>query len=66
MFYEVEIPEIVISDINELTEYIFRFSFSKNISKKVYDKLYKTIFSLNFMPEMYQRYLGEYRRVIVD
>jgi len=57
MIYIVEIPEIVRKDINDLTEYIFKNSFSKIIAKKIYDELYKKIFSLNFMPEMYQKYL---------
>ena len=66
MIYNVEIPETIIIDINNLTEYIFKTSFSKVIAKKIYDELYKKIFSLNFMPEMYQKYLWEYRRVIVN
>lgn len=65
MLYKVVIRKKVYSDIDELVEYIYRFSFSKQISNKIYDELYKKIFSLNFMPEMYQEYLGEYRRIIV-
>jgi len=65
MFYRVVIRDEVHKDIQELSDYIFRFSFSQSIAKKVYDELYKVILSLNFMPEMYQKYLWEYRRVIV-
>lgn len=50
MFYKIEIPNIVKNDINELSDYIFRFSFSYEIAKKVYDDLYSTIFSLDFLP----------------
>jgi hypothetical protein len=41
MFYEIEIPKVVEKDIIELYDYIYRFSFSKEIAKKVYDELYK-------------------------
>lgn len=65
MIYNIEIPDNVRDDIDKLTDYIYKKSFSKTISKKIYDELYRVIFSLNFMPEMYQKYLWEYRRVIV-
>jgi len=65
MFYKVEIPDFVKQDIDKLTNYIYNASFSKIIAKKIYNELYRVIFSLNFMPEMYQKYLWEYRRVIV-
>jgi plasmid stabilization system protein ParE len=35
------------------------------LSDRLADDLFKVIFSLEFMPEMYQKYLWEYRRVIV-
>jgi len=66
MFYKVEIPNIVYNDIIELTDYIYRFSFDMSISKKVYDDLYKAIFSLDFLPNRYEKYIWEYRRIIVN
>jgi len=57
MFYEIVIRDQVHDDIIELTDYIYRFSFNKNISKKVYDNLYKSIFSLDFMPNRFEKYL---------
>lgn len=66
MFYKIEIPNIVHEDIYELSEYVFRFSFSREISKKIYDDLYANIFSLDFMPNRYQVYFWEYRRIIVN
>lgn len=65
MLYEIEIPNIVHNNISELTDYIYRFSFDLNISRKIYDELYKSIFSLNFLPNRYEKYIWEYRRVIV-
>ena len=66
MFYKIEISDIVYSDIKELTDYLYSVSHSKILSDKLADELFKVIFSLNFMPEMYQKYLWEYRRVIVN
>ncbi len=65
MFYKIEIPNIVHKDIFELIDYVFRFSFSSEITKKIYDNLYGAIFSLDFMPNRYEIYFGEYRRIIV-
>lgn len=66
MFYEIEIPPIVVNDIQELSDYIYRFSFDADMSRKIYDDLYKKIFSLNFLPNRYETYIWEYRRIIVQ
>lgn len=66
MFYKIVIRDVVHEDIYELSEYVFRFSFSREISKKIYDDLYANIFSLDFMPNRYQVYFWEYRRIIVS
>lgn len=65
MFYKIEIPKVVENDISELSDYIYRFSYDKEIARKVYDELYKSIFSLDFLPNRYQKYIWEYRRIIV-
>lgn len=66
MFYKIVIRDVVHEDIYELSEYVFRFSFSREISKKIYDDLYANIFSLDFMPNRYQVYFWDYRRIIVN
>ena len=65
MFYDIEIPRIVEDDIFDLTDYIYRFTFDKNVAKEIYDELYKNIFTLDFLPNRYEKYLWEYRRIIV-
>ena len=65
MLYKVEISDLVYLDIKELTDYLYSVSYSKVLSDKLADELFRVIFSLNFMPQMYQEYLWEYRRVIV-
>ena len=65
MFYEVEISDLVYLDIKELTDYLYNVSYSKVLSDKLADELFRIIFSLNFMPQMYQEYFWGYRRVIV-
>lgn len=66
MFYKIVIRDQVHKDIFELSDYIYRFSFSREIATKVYDDLYSAIFSLNFLPYRFEKYLTEYRRIIVD
>jgi len=66
MFYKTVIRDQVHDDIQELADYVFRMSFSKDISRKIYDNLYKRIFSLNFMPHRFEIYVWEYRRIVVD
>jgi len=65
MIYKIEISDLVYSDIKELTDYVYNNSYSRVLSDKLADDLFKAIFSLNFMPEMYQKYIWEYRRLIV-
>jgi len=65
MFYKVVIRDQVHDDIDELTEYIYRFSFDINVAKKIYNELYKVIFSLDFLPFRFEKYIWEYRRIII-
>ena len=65
MFYKIEIPWLVHKDIFDLSDYVFRISFSIEIAKKIYDDLYACIFSLDFMPNRYEIYFWEYRRIIL-
>lgn len=66
MFYKIVIRDVVHIDINELSDYIYRFSFNQEIAKKIYDDLYKAIFSLEFLPYRFEKYIWEYRRIIVQ
>jgi plasmid stabilization system protein ParE len=63
--YYIEISPDVDNDIIELTDYIYRMSFSENIAWNLYNELYAKIYSLSFMPEMYQKVLWEYRVALV-
>lgn len=65
MFYKIVIRKAVYDDIFELSDYVFRTSFSIEIAKKIYDDLYACIFSLDFMPNRYEIYFWEYRRIIL-
>jgi hypothetical protein len=57
MFYKIKISDLVYFDIKELTDYLYNVSYSKILSDRLADDLFKVIFSLEFMPEMYQKYL---------
>jgi hypothetical protein len=57
MFYRIVIRDAIHDDIFELSDYIYRMSFDSIISKKIYDDLYKAIFSLDFLPNRYEKYI---------
>ncbi len=61
MLYSIEIKDLWKIDINNITDYIFRFSFSINIAKKVYDEIYSAIFSLKLFPLRYPIYESDIR-----
>lgn len=66
MFYRIVIRDEVHDDIFELSDYIYRMSYDSFVSKKIYDDLYKAIFSLDFLPNRHEKYIWEYRRIIVN
>lgn len=64
--YKVEIKDSVRETINEISEYIYRFSFSRESSRKVYDEIYKKIFSLKIFPKKYSKFNEKYRVITID
>ncbi len=59
--YEVEIKNETREKINEISNYIYRFSFSKEIAYKNYDMIYREIFSLKIFPERFPKFNETYR-----
>lgn len=64
--YKVDIKDNVHEFIWELAEYIFRHSFSFDISKKVMDEIYKDIFSLKIFPNRYPKFNEKYRVLTIN
>ena len=64
--YKVNIKDNVHEFIWELGEYIFRHSFSFDISKKVMDEIYKEIFSLKIFPNRYPDFNEKYRVLTIN
>lgn len=64
--YNVEIKDSVRIRINEISDYIFRFSFSKESTKKIYDNIYKDIFSLKIFPNRFPKFDEKYRVLTID
>ena len=63
--YNVEIKDLAQEDINEISEYIYRFSLSKAIAKKIYNEIMGKILSLKIFPYLYPAYNSEYRVMTV-
>ncbi len=66
MNYKIIIRKAVFIDIDEITKYSFRFTFDKDISQNIQNKLFWAIYSLEFLPERFEEYNENYRRMIVD
>jgi hypothetical protein len=63
MSYKVHILETAENDIINIYNFVLNNSKSKNISNKIFYELYSRIKSLNFMPEIYQVYILDYRTI---
>jgi hypothetical protein len=66
MIYEIEIKNLVREKINEISDYIYRFSFSKDIAKNTYNEIYKEIFTLKIFPNRYPCFNSKYRVLTIN
>jgi len=64
--YKIEIKDNVHEFIWELGEYIFKNSFSFEISKNIIDNIYKDIFSLKVFPNRFPEFNNNYRVLTID
>jgi plasmid stabilization system protein ParE len=64
--YDIEIKESVLIDLEEITDYIFRFSFSREIADKVYDKIMGSILSLRILPLSFPIFEDDFRVMTID
>ncbi|MCP4523404.1 MAG: type II toxin-antitoxin system RelE/ParE family toxin [Candidatus Gracilibacteria bacterium] len=63
--YNIHVRESVITDLEELTEYIFRATFSRESAEEVYDKIMASIIGLKIFPFKYPIFEGNYRVMTV-
>ncbi len=63
MKYRVNVLETAEIDIINIYNFVLNNSKSKSISNKIFYELYSRINSLNFMPEIYQIYILDYRTI---
>ena len=66
MIYKIEINNIVKEDILEISDSIYKKSFSKEISKKYYNEIYSKIYSLKIFPYRYPEFNENYRVLTID
>ena len=64
--YNIEIKNSVLDDLNNISDYIFRFTFSQEISNKVHDEIMWKILSLKVMPYMFPVFENNYRVMTVN
>jgi len=63
--YEIDIKDWAYFDMQEIKDYIFRFSFSIITADKVIDEIMGKILSLKIFPYLYPAYNSEYRVMTV-
>jgi len=63
--YNIEIKKSVLEDLNEISDYIFRFSFSQETANKIYDEIMGKILSLKIFPYMFPVFENEFRVMTV-
>ncbi len=63
--YRVNIPDEVHNEIISLLDYIFRFSFSKDICLNIANEIYSKIYSLKIFPHRYPIFHNNYRVMVV-
>jgi len=61
MYYKIKLSEYIENDISEISNNLYFLSKSKEIAKNYYNLLYAWIYSLNFLPKRYQKYIWKYR-----
>lgn len=59
--YDIKIKDVVRRKVNDISNYIYRFSFSKDIVQKNYNMIFKEIFSLKIFPERFPKFNENYR-----
>jgi len=63
--YKIIFSEISKNDLNNISDIIFRFTFSKNITDNIYQKIITKIYSLQLFPYICTSY-KEYRIMLIN
>jgi len=64
--YDIQIKKSVLHDLEEISDYIFRFSFSRETADKIYDKIMASIISLKIFPFSFPVFEDDFRVMTVD
>jgi len=63
--YKIIILESVELKIQEIYDYVYRFSFSSSKSLNIINTIYSSIYSLEIFPFRFQKYNNKYRVITV-
>ena len=61
--YKIKLNSEFKSDLNDLSEYLFRMSFSKEISQNISDEIIKKLLNLMIFPSMYQTTYRDFKTI---
>ena len=60
MFYSIDISEEFLNSLEKILDYVFRFSFSLETSKKTYNEIMSSIYWLSLFPSRFQKFNDKY------
>jgi hypothetical protein len=63
--YSIELLDDTKSDLNIITDYIYRYTFSNEIVDKIYKDIVSAIYSLNIFPYRFAEYKDDIRIIII-
>lgn len=64
--YDIKIKESVLQDLEEISEYIFRITYSIELANKIYDKIMASIISLKIFPYSFPVFENKFRVMTID
>lgn len=64
--YSIDIKDEVHEFIYDYSDYVFRFSFNRELSLKIFNRFYEKIFSLKIFPNRFPMFNQKYRVFTID
>jgi len=64
--YKIKITEIAKIEIQNISDFIYKNSFSEKVADKVYNEIYSKIYWLSILPEINEKYNIYYRVMTIN
>ena len=64
--YKIQITELAKIEIKNISDFIYKNSFSENLADKIYNEIYSKIYWLSILPEINEKYNIDYRVMTIS